>query len=89
MTTILVKNVSTRLERELRRLKAELGCRTWAELLAKLVESETLREPAGERLLDMRAGVNGFLKLRTAVSDKWPGPPNAVEEIRKSRSHDA
>jgi len=38
MPTLLVKNVSEDLMRELRKLKVELGCRTWAELLEKLVK---------------------------------------------------
>jgi len=38
-----VKNLREDLLKELKRLKAELGCKTWAELLAKLVESEKMR----------------------------------------------
>ncbi|RLI90244.1 MAG: hypothetical protein DRO65_03065 [Candidatus Altiarchaeales archaeon] len=37
MLTLLVKNMSEDLMRELRRLKVELSCRTWVELLQKLV----------------------------------------------------
>ncbi len=87
MTTILVKNVSEGLERELRKLKAELGCRTWAELLAKLIESEEARQPNDETLRRMKLGVQGFLQLRTTVSSKWRGRPGVVEEMRKSREH--
>jgi hypothetical protein len=89
MTTILVKNVSEGLERELRKLKATLGCRTWAELLAKLVESESTRSLGDERLNEMKAGVQNFLQLRTIVSNKWRGRPGVVEETRKSRKHDS
>jgi len=87
MTTILVKNVSEGLEKKLRSLKAELGCRTWAELLAKLVESEGTRGLGEERLSEMEMGVKGFLQLRSKVSDKWKGRPSVLEEIRKSRNH--
>lgn len=37
MPAILVKNASEELIKELRKLKAEWGCRTWAELLEKLL----------------------------------------------------
>ena len=89
MTTILVKNVSQELEKELRKLKASLGCRTWAELLARLVESEGVRSLSEERLNEMKAGVQDFLELRTTVSNKWKGRPFVLEELRKSRKHDA
>jgi hypothetical protein len=89
MTTILVKNVSEELEKELRKLKASLGCRTWADLLAKLVESEGTRSVSEERLSEMKTGVREFLQLRTIVSNKWKGHPTVVEESRKSRKHDA
>jgi len=89
MTTILVKNVSEELEKELRKLKASLGCRTWAELLSRLVESEGTRSLSEERLSEMKVGVREFLQLRTPVSNKWKGRPTVVEETRKSRRHDA
>ncbi|MEM1848371.1 MAG: hypothetical protein QXH70_04525 [Thermofilaceae archaeon] len=38
MPALLVKNVPDDLMRELKRLKVELGCKTWVELLEKLVE---------------------------------------------------
>ena len=77
------------MEKELRKLKAEFGCRTWVELLTKLVEARTIREVGDERLNEMRAGVKGFLQLRTPVSNKWIGRPSVVDETRKSRKHDA
>jgi len=79
MTTILVKNVSSRLDKELRKLKVELGCRTWAELLAKLVEYEGGRELGEDRLREMKAG----------VSTKWVGRPSVLEDVGKSRRHGA
>jgi hypothetical protein len=36
MPTLLVRNVPDRLLRELKKRKAELGCKTWAELLSEL-----------------------------------------------------
>jgi len=87
LATILVKNLPDGLLRELKRLKAELGCRTWAELLAKLVESERAISFSEERLNEVRAGVQGFLKLRSVVSDRWIGDPGVLEETRRSRAH--
>ena len=89
MTTILVKNVSEELEKDLRRLKATLGCRTWAELLARLIEFESSRSVSEERMTEMKLGVREFLQLRPMVSGKWKGLPSAVDETRKSRRHDA
>jgi len=87
MGTILVKNVPEDLLRRLKRLKAELNCRTWADLLAKLVElkESTLEEEELER---MRSGVKSFLDLREAVSNKWSGSPSVIDEIRRGRRHD-
>ncbi len=85
----MVKNVSEGLEKELRKLKASLGCRTWADLLAKLVESEATRSVNLESLSEMKMGVREFLQLRTTVSNKWKGRPTVLEETRKSRKHDA
>jgi hypothetical protein len=88
LTTILVKNVPEGLLKELKRLKAELSCRTWAELLAKLVESERTISLGEEKLTEIRSGVQGFLKLRTVVSKRWPSLPAVLEETRRSRDHE-
>jgi len=88
LPTILVKNVPDGLLRELKRLKAELSCRTWAELLARLVESERTISLGEERLTEMRSGVQGFLRLRGVVSNRWPGRPAVLEETRRSRRHE-
>ena len=88
MATILVKNVPEGLLKELKRLKAELSCRTWAELLAKLVESERTISLGEEKLIEIRSGVQGFLKLRSVVSNRWPGRPAVLEETRRSRDHE-
>jgi len=88
MATILVKNLPEDLLKELKRLKVELDCRTWAELLAKLVELEGAISLSEEKLKEMRIGVQGFLKLRRVVSNKWTGHPTVLEETRRSRAHD-
>lgn len=85
MTTILVKNLSEDLVRQLRKLKIELGCKTWAELLGKLAESEhTISLSEGE-LSEMRAGVQSFLELGDIVSKSWTDRPTVLEETRRSR----
>jgi hypothetical protein len=88
LATILVKNVPENLLKELKRLKVELGCKTWAELLSVLAasnEGALLGEEESER---MRRGVKGFLMLRTPVSRRWAGHPTVIEETRRSRSHE-
>lgn len=85
MATILVKNLPEDVLKELKRLKIELGCRTWAELLAKLVESERAISLSEEEVKEMRTGVQGYLKLRSTVSSRWTGPPTVLEEARRSR----
>jgi hypothetical protein len=87
LATILVKNLPDSLLKELKRLKVELGCSTWAELLAKLVESERAISFGEEKLNETRAGVQGFLKLRSVVSKRWTGHPDVLEETRRSRAH--
>ena len=87
MSTILVKNLPEDLVKELRRLKVEMGCRTWADLLARLVESEKALSLSQERLSEMKTGVHGFLDLGTAVSTRWTGPPTVLEETRRTRHH--
>jgi len=88
LTTILVKNIPEGLLKELKRLKAELSCRTWAELLAKLVESERAISLGEERLVEIASGVQGFLDLRNVVSRRWRGRPAVLEETRRSRDHE-
>jgi hypothetical protein len=85
MATILIKNLPEDLLKELKRLKVELGCRTWAELLAKLVESEATVSLSEEELDDIRTGVQGLLKLKSVVSSRWSGRPTVLEETRRSR----
>ena len=87
MTTILVKNLPEDLLKQLKRLKVDLGCRTWAELLSKLVESERTTVLGDEELKEIRTGIRGFLKLRRVVSREWAGHPSVLEETRSSRHH--
>ncbi|MBC7091667.1 MAG: hypothetical protein H5T50_07155 [Nitrososphaeria archaeon] len=65
--------------KELKILKVKLGCKTWAELIAKLIESKKFLLDE-ERLEEMRKGVNDFLELREVVPSKWTGHPSALEE---------
>ncbi|MDH7606655.1 MAG: hypothetical protein QHH12_02650 [Candidatus Bathyarchaeota archaeon] len=87
MATILIKNVPDDLLKELKRLKVELGCKTWAELLGKLVTSENTIIITKDKLDEMKSGVQGFLKLKSVVSTKWIGPPTVLEETRRLRRH--
>ncbi|MDI6690810.1 MAG: hypothetical protein QME50_02945 [Candidatus Bathyarchaeota archaeon] len=89
MATILIKNVPEDLLKELKRLKVELGCKTWAELLAKLVNSGKTILLTKENLEEMRIGVQEFLKLKSAVSSMWADAPTVLEELRRSRRHEA
>jgi len=86
MPTLLVRNVPESLMRELRRLKVELGCRTWAELLERLV-----RVGSGEVIViekeEMRKAVDDFLKLREIVTSRW-GEGTVLEEFRRARGHE-
>jgi len=89
MATILIKGLSEDLLKELKRLKVEWNCKTWAELLAKLVEAKELILLSEKEMNEIRAGVKEFLKLRNTVSSKWSGPPSVLEESRRSRAHES
>ena len=90
MPTLLVKNVPEALMRELRKLKVELGCRTWAELLEKLVKlrSKEVVVIGEEDLGKMRRAVDEFLKLRDIVTERW-SEGTVLEEVRRARHHEA
>ena len=88
MTTILVKNVPEDLLKELKRLKVELGCKTWADLLAELVTAGEAILLTEEKTGQMKTGVKNFLNLRCDVSSKWAGHPTVLEESRRSRQHE-
>jgi hypothetical protein len=87
MATILVKNLPEELLKELKRLKIELGCKTWADLLSELVTNQEtqLNEDKNNRT---ETGVQNFLNLKTAVSTKWNNSTSALEETRRSRRHE-
>ncbi len=87
MSTILVKNLPEELLKELKRLKIELGCKTWADLLSELVTSEeTLLNE--EKNSETEIGVKNFLNLKTAVSTEWNNNPTVLQETRRSRRHE-
>lgn len=88
MAAILIKNIPEELLRELRRLNVELGCRTWAELLAKLVQLRREVLLTVEDFERMKRGVQGFLGLRAVVSERWRGAPSMLEEVRGYRRHE-
>ena len=87
MATILVKNLPEELLKELKRLKVELGCKTWADLLSELVTSEQtlLKE---EKIGQTETGIKNFLNLKTEVSAKWNNNSTVLQETRKSRRHE-
>lgn len=85
-----MKKASDRLVKDLKRLKVELGCKTWAELLEKLVRLEPKHAMAisVEEDKQIKRGVDGFLELQGVVSKMWVGSPSVTEEFRKMRSHE-
>jgi hypothetical protein len=86
MATILVKNLPEELLKELKRLKVELGCKTWADLLSELVtREETLLKE--EKIGKTETGIKNFLNLKPAVSTKWNSSSTVLEETRRSRRH--
>lgn len=89
MPTLLIKNVSESLMRELRKLKVELGCRTWAELLEKLVKlkSKEIIVIGEEDLKRMKNAINEFLELKSIVTERW-SKRTVLEEIRRARRHE-
>ena len=87
MPTLLVKNVPEDLLKELRKIKAETGCKTWAELLSYLVkqrEKQVIILDDSYRRKARRA-VDEFLDLREIVSKRWQG--SVLGEFRKARRH--
>ena len=68
MPTILIKNVPEDTLKELKRLKVELGCETWADLLSELTTSCETASVDAEQKRRMRKGVDGLLSLRSKVT---------------------
>ena len=88
MPTMLVKGLSEEQVKELRRLKLELGCNTWAELLSVLAETRGRALAQDQRLERMTTDAEGFLSLEREVSERWGGRGDSVlREFRKSRRH--
>ncbi len=73
----------------MKKLKVELGCKTWAELLARLVASEKTIILTKDKLDEMKTGVQGFLQLKSVVSSRWTGHPTVLEETRRLRRHES
>jgi hypothetical protein len=90
MPTLLIKNISEELLKELKKIKAEAGCSTWAELLEYLVKikvnkqivmiDEKYREKAKKAVIE-------FLKMSDEVTRKWK-EGSVLEEFGKARSHE-
>jgi len=87
MATILVKGVSEETLKRLKKLKVELDCDTWAELLDKLARSDRRVVFTKKEFSEMKQGVNEYISLAEKVSKKWRGPPTVLEEFRASRKH--
>lgn len=88
MATILIKNVPENVLKELRRLKVELGCKTWADLLEQLTSSAEIPPATEEERQEMKRGYQGLMKLRKQAAKYWKEPPGVVAEVRRSRRHD-
>ncbi len=88
MPTILVKGLSQETLKQLKRLKVELNCESWAELLEKLSEPQRSVSFTEGEVSEMKEGVREFIAISNKVSRKWRGSPTVVEEFRKSRRHE-
>ena len=89
MPTILIKNVPEDTLKELKRLKVELGCRTWADLLSELTTSCETASVDAEQKRRMKKGVDGLLSLRSKVTAKWEGTTTVLEEMRRTKRHES
>ena len=88
MPTILIKNVPEETLKELKKLKVELGCETWADLLAELAASSEPTLIDEEQKRRMKKGVKGLLSLQSQVTAKWESPTSVLEETRRNRRHE-
>jgi len=88
MATILIKNIPEDVLKELKRLKVEYGCKTWAELLEQLTIKREAPVVTEEDRRRMKKGLEGLRRLRLEAAGEWKGPPSVVEEIRRTRRHD-
>ena len=88
MPTILVKGVSEVTLKRLRKLKVELDCNTWADLLDKLARPDRSVNFSKKEISEMREGVAEYVALANRVSKKWRGSQTVLEEVRASREHE-
>ncbi len=89
MPTILIKNVPEDTLKELKRLKVELGCKTWADLLSELATSCETASVGDEQKRRMRKGADGLLSLQSKVTAKWEGTTTVLEEMRRTKRHES
>lgn len=87
MPTILVKGLSEDTLKRLKKLKIELDCDTWAQLLDKLAQSDRRVTFTKKEISEMKQGVEEYIALANKVSKKWRGTPTVLEEFRASRNH--
>ncbi len=83
-----MKGISEDTLKRLKKLKVELDCDTWAELLDKLSQSDRRVFLTKQEISEMKQGVKEFVALANKVSKKWHGPPTVLEEFRASRKHE-
>jgi hypothetical protein len=88
MPTILVKNLPENLLKDLKRLKVELGCDTWADLLTELVAASEENLIKNEKTNQTEIGIKNFLDLKSAVTNNWADQSTVLKETRRSRHHE-
>lgn len=88
MPTILVKGLSEETLKQLKRLKVELNCGSWAELLEILSLPQWKISLTRKELSEMKEGAKQFMAPSDNISRKWRGTPSVLEEFRKSRRHE-
>jgi hypothetical protein len=86
MPTLLIKNVSEELLKELKKIKAEAGCKTWAELLEYLVRIRFNKQIIIDEKYRKKAkrAVDEFLEMGEELTRKWK-EGSVLEEFRKAR----
>ena len=89
MPTILIKNLPEDTFKEMKRLKVELGCETWADLLSELTTSCETASVDAEQKRRMKKGVDGLLSLRSKVTAQWEDTTTVLEEMRRTKRHES
>ena len=87
MPTLLVKGLSEDTLKQLKRLKVEFDCDTWAELLDRLAAPNHEVSFTKNEIVEMKQGVREFISLADRVSGRWRGQPGVLEESRKTKRH--